>query len=185
VEPGELKCGKCLIGRKGCYWNNLTIKGEPKADKRKGNSAAKKIAISRDSKGKGKGKVVAVAVAEASPKLGAKVIRSAYTRYLFDFFSNVRDLLGARSFVGLPPTSNIPGPSRGRTDERDVVAPRQSSSEEVIRKGPMRKDYLAVVDSLNREAFRAELTAKTFSEMAQAFSSKADELLKKMSKNEE
>jgi hypothetical protein len=49
----------------------------------------------------------------------------------------------------------------------------------------MRKDYLAVVDSLNREASRAELTAQTFSEMAQAFSSKADELLKKMSKNEE
>jgi hypothetical protein len=49
----------------------------------------------------------------------------------------------------------------------------------------MRKDYLTVVDLLNREAFRVELTAKTFSKMAQAFSSKADELLRKVLKTKE
>jgi len=73
VDDNEPKCRKCTSGRKGCYWNDVSIlgekKGEKKTDKRKADSTAKKAVISREAKGKGK-------AIEAVSSGGAMALRS-------------------------------------------------------------------------------------------------------------
>ena len=54
-----------------------------------------------------------------------------------------------------------------------------------MREGPMREAYLSVIESLDREALKADLTGKTFIQIARTYSDKAEELRKKMKKKDE
>jgi len=46
VDVDKLKCWKCDLGRKGCYWNGFDIKGVPKGAKKTRKAKIAKIAKS-------------------------------------------------------------------------------------------------------------------------------------------